>query len=436
MGRIEAISWRDMAVTVLPFLLLCAAIASAVVWLLDPAPPRTLTLAAGPEGSIFYNNAVKYRAILARDGIKLVVQASEGPQDNLARLLAATGADVGFVLDGVVQSEASAQLVSLGTVSQQPLFVFYRSEQPVLLLADFAGQRLAIGRVGSGARTLALALLKANGIEPGQDTQLRGLEADDAVDELLAGEINGVFLTGDSARPETIRKLLFTPGVRLFSFEQASAYARRFAYLNKLELPMGAIDLGQNIPAQNTILVAPTVELVARPGLHPALSDLLIEAAREVNGRRNILQDAGEFPQPRGTDFTLSDDAARYYKSGKGFLYRKLPFWLASLSDRILIVLLPIGVLLIPGLRILPWLYQWRIRSRIYRWYGVLIALERSLLDPQDDAARDDLNRRIDDIEQAVNAISVPLAYVDQLYVLREHIGFVRSRLAARASMT
>jgi TRAP-type uncharacterized transport system substrate-binding protein len=436
-GRIVAISWRDLALTVGPFALLCATLGWLAIWLLDPAPPRTLSLAAGPEGSLFFNQARQYRDILARNGIKLMLVETEGSQDNLARLQAPHGGvDAGLVLDGVAQRDGAQALVSLGTVSHQPLMVFYRHATPITRLADFAGLRLSIGRLGSGARTLALALLKANGIEPGQATQLRALEADDAVQDLLDGEINAVFLMGDSARPETIRKLLFTSGIRLFSFDQADAYARRFAYLNKLTLPMGAFDLGHNIPAQTVTLVAPTVELVVRADLHPALSDLLIEAAQEVHGRRTVLQDAGEFPQARATDFTLSDDAARFYKSGKGFFYRRLPFWLASLTDRILLLLLPIGVLLIPGLRLLPWLYQWRIRSRIYRWYGALIALERSLLDAPSPTQQASLLARLDDIEQAVNDISVPLAYVDQLYVLREHIGFVRRRLSATPAQT
>jgi hypothetical protein len=191
-------------------------------------------------------------------------------------------------------------------------------------------------------------------------------------------------------------------------------------------------DFGKNIPDRDMRLIAPTAELVAREDLHPAPSDLLIDAAKEVNGGANVLQRAGEFPAPLVHEFRISDDAVRYYKSGKGFFYRNLPFWLASLVDRTLVVVLPIILLLIPAFKLVPLLYGWRIKSRIYRWYGSLIALERAAVTytPEEQA---DLLKRLDQIEEAVNRMKMPLAFADQFYVLREHIGFVRSRLVKRS---
>jgi len=429
-AKVASISWRDLLLTVGPFLLLLAGLLAALVWVLDPAPPGELVISSGPEGSAFHNNAKKYQTILARNGIRLVVLPSEGSQENLSRLRdPKSRVDIGFVLDGSAAEAANDKLVSLGSVSHQPLFVFYRGDKVVTRLDEFKGLRLSIGRLGSGARALALSLLKAGGITAGSGTQLRALEAVDAVQELLDANIDAVFLMGDSASPAMIRKLLFAPGIRLLDLAQADAYVRRFAYLNKLPIPMGAFDLEQNLPTADMQLIAPTVELVARQGLHPALSDLLIETAREVHGRRTILQEAGEFPAAKSSDFTLSDDAARYYKYGKGFFYRNLPFWMASMVDRIVIVIVPLTVILIPALRILPWAYRWRVRSRIYRWYAALISLERGL---QGEVRAEDhapLLARLDEIEQAVNKLNMPLAFVDQLYVLREHIGFVRTRL-------
>jgi hypothetical protein len=141
------------------------------------------------------------------------------------------------------------------------------------------------------------------------------------------------------------------------------------------------------------------------------------------------MQRAGEFPAPLSHDFPISDDAARYYKSGKSFLYRTLPFWIASLADRLLVIVVPLVVLLVPALRIVPGLYAWRVKSRIYRWYGSLIAIERSALSEHSATERASLIERLDAIEESVNGLKMPLAYADQFYVLREHIGFVRRRL-------
>lgn len=454
-ARVIAVSWRDLAVSMGPIVLVSAAAIWLAIRLIQPAPPNTLTITAGPPGSSFWNSAQRYKTILARNGITLKVLPSAGSLENLERLSdPAAAVDVGFVQSGVTRVAAASasasasdsasasspsqpasggrsapSLVSLGSVSYVPLVIFYEGRERVRL-SGFAGKRIAIGPDGSGTRALALALLKANGIEPGGKTTLLPLTGDAAARALTAHQIDAAFLAGDSAQPPVMARLLRTPGVRLFSFAQAHAYARRFPYLTDVEVPMGAFDLGKNLPPAPVHTVAPTAELVARDSLHPALSDLLIEAAKEVHGRASLLQNAGEFPSPVMHDFPISDDAARYYKSGKGFLYRVLPFWLASLVDRLLVLVVPIVVVLIPGARLIPSLYGWRVRSRIYRWYGALIAIERSALDETaSDEERAASLAKLTEIEAAVNRLKMPLAYADQFYVLREHIGFVRARL-------
>jgi hypothetical protein len=187
------------------------------------------------------------------------------------------------------------------------------------------------------------------------------------------------------------------------------------------------------VPLKTLTLMAPTVELIARRDLHPALSDLLIEAARELHGRATLIQRAGEFPAPLEHEYPISDDAARYYKSGKGIAYRYLTFWLANLVDRIALVLLPLVVLLIPGLRLVPMIYGWRIKNRIYRRYGELMALERAALSQPTLEERTELRKRLDDIEKTVIAIKMPGSFADQVYVLRVHINFVREQLAKGA---
>ncbi|WP_133650376.1 TAXI family TRAP transporter solute-binding subunit [Paraburkholderia flava] len=430
-ARFVAISWRDLAVSFGPIVLISAAAIWLAVRLIQPAPPDTLTISAGPKGSTFWNAAQKYKTILARNRVKLVVLTSEGALDNLKRLTDPNAdVDVGFVQDGIAPTASRNGLVSLGSVSYVPLAIFYRGPT-IARLSEFKDKRLAIGAEGSGTRELALALLKANGIVPDDGpTKLLPLSGDDAAQALVTGKIDAAFLTGDSAQPPVMGKLYRTPGIQFYNFTQADAYTRRFPYLTSVDLPPGAFDLGKNLPSTTIHMVAPTAELVARDSLHPALSDLLIEAAREVHGKAGVMQRAGEFPAPLAHDFPISDDAARYYKSGKSFLYRILPFWLASLADRLLVVLVPLIVVLIPGLRLVPSLYAWRVKSRIYRWYGALIAIERGALSETSATERETLLDKLDSIEESVNGLKMPLAYADQFYVLREHIGFVRDRLS------
>jgi len=429
LARFHGISLRDFAVAVGPLLLISVIAIGAAYWFVRPAPADTLTITSGPSGSTFQLTAEKYAKILARHGVKLQVLRSQGSLENLKRLIdPAYHVDIGFVQGGVATGIPVDKLVSLGSMFHEPLALFYRGTASVHRLSEFRGKRLAIGPEGSGTHALALILLKANGIEPGGPTTLQSLEGDAAAHALIEGNVDAAFLMGDSATPPTMRTLLRSPGIRLLNFVQADAYVRRFSYLNNFDLPMGALDLGKNVPARNIHLIGPTVELVARENLHPALSDLLIEAAREVHGGPGLLRHAGEFPAPHEHEFRLSSDARRYYNSGKSFFYRSLPFWVATLVDRLLVVMVPIVVLLIPGFKLVPRLYNWRIRSRIYRWYGILIALERSLLAQPGPKEREAMLKRLDDIEGQVNKMKMPLAFADQFYVLRDHIGFVRER--------
>jgi hypothetical protein len=422
---------RTMALTVIAFI--CLVLFTAGFWFFYSAPPSTITIASGPEGSMFRRNADKYATILARNHIKLKILDSEGSEDNLRKLTdRKTHVDIGFVQGGVLAGQKPDKLVSLGSVFYEPLLIFYRSTKPLELLSQFKGRRIAIGPEGSGTHTLALALLAGNGITPEGPTTLNVQDSDDAARALLAGKLDAVFLMGDSASTDTIRTLLRTPGILLFNFTQADAYIRRITYLNKLVLPQGSIDFGKNIPQQDINLIGPTVELIARPDLHPALSDLLIEAAREVHGNAGLLRRKGEFPAPLAHEFSLSEDASRYYTSGKTFFYRYLPFWMASLVNRFLLVLVPMIVVLIPGLKIIPALYRWRINLIIYRWYRALLVLEKDLMAQGAHGKKKELLERLDHIEKAVNTMKVPASFAEQFYVLRGHIDFVRARLKGK----
>ena len=400
------------------------------VWFFSSAPTKTIIITSGPAGSIFHTNAVKYAKILARHGVTVQILTSQGSLENLKRLCNPRDrVDIGFVQGGVTNGVNTSQLVSLGSVFYEPILLFYRATNTIEFLSGLSGKRLAIGSAGSGTHALTMTLLAANGIQPGGPTELLDLEGEAAATALVAGQVDAVFLTGDSASPQVMRKLIHSPGIQLYDFTQADGYTRRIPYLNKLELPKGCLDFGLNLPAHNVQLIGPTVELIARPTLHPSLSDLLLEAAREVHGNASLLQRRGEFPVPLEHEFRISTDARRYYTSGKSFFYRYLPFWLASLVNRILVVFVPLVVVLIPGLRMLPMLYQWRIRLGIYRWYRALLVLEKELALPGVVHRQTELVNRLNKIEAAANQMKIPASFAEQFYVLRGHIDFVRARL-------
>jgi TRAP-type uncharacterized transport system substrate-binding protein len=429
-AKLRLLSWRGLFYRWLPLLLVLVGGVLLVQKLMHPA---TIRILSGPNESSFRRHAEKYKAIIERHGVKVIVLPSHGALDNLKQLADPKGvADVAFVQGGLSDGLDTSHLFSLGSMFAQPLMVYHRHGKPVEVLSQLKGKRLAIGPEGSGARTLALKLLKANGMD-GPPTVLHELAGEEAANELIAGRIDAAFMMGDSATPAIMRKLRENDGIEIANFRQADGYLRQFRFLSKLTLPEGAYDLGKNEPPETLTLVGPTVELVARNNLDPALSDLLIGAAREVHGGAGMFRNAGEYPAPLARDFPISPDAERYYKSGTQFLYKTLPFWLAKLLARLVVVVLPLLVILIPATRLVPAAYKWLMRSRIIKWYGAMMNIERAMLARPPADEQDMLLRRFEAIEKAVNEMKAPASFGDQLYVLRDHVRLVRDRLVAMA---
>lgn len=402
----------------------------AIFWFIYSAPPRVITITSGPPGSVFDRYAKLYGEMLASNGVTLKILPSHGSLENLERLQnRSVRVDIGFVQGGAARGTDTQNLVSLGSISYEPLLVFYRGTNTITMLSQLKGKRVAVGSEGSGTRLLALTLLETNGIVPGGDTMLEALDGDDAAKELLAGRLDAVFLSSDSASIQTLRLLLRSLDVQLMSFEQADAYARRFNFLNKLRLPEGSLDFGKNLPADDVWLIGPTVELVARPGLNSAVSDLVLEAATEAHKHAGIFQNQGEFPAPLVHEFNVSADALRYYKSGKKGLYKVLPFWIASLVNRIAMAFVPALLVLVPGLKLIPAAYRWRSQLRIYRWYRKLLILEREVTTVPPRGSAEEFLRRLNEIENVVERMRVPASFANLFYSLRQHIDFVRERI-------
>jgi TRAP-type uncharacterized transport system substrate-binding protein len=441
--RNTLLSARDLILTAGPFVLIALALLAGAYILLDPAPPKRVVLATGPEQSDYAEFGKRYAAELKRYGIEVILKPTQGSSENRRALRdSAQAVDLGFVRGGssdaerVADEEKSAvPLVSLGSLYLEPVWLFYRADTAKKLnrearltqLAQLRGWRVNLGARGSGVNGLIGKLLHANGIERDQLKASR-MEQTPAVMALLAGELDALVL---AAVPESllVQMLLQTPGVKLFEFAQAEAYARRLPYLRAVSLPRGVVDLARDLPAHDLPLIAATTTLVARAGTHPALLQLFVQAAHNIHGGTGWLARAGEFPSPQNTELALAKEAARYYRNGPPLLQRYLPFWLANLIERMWVVLVSIIAVLIPLARVVPPLYEFRIRSRVFRWYRQLRDIEDALRSRSASPAEllDDLNK----LEAKAQHVTVPLSYADELYSLRSHIQLVRERLAS-----
>ncbi len=394
----------------------------------NPAPPQRIVISTGEDEGDYDSYAEQYKTIIKKSGVELVIHESAGSSENLSRLKDQNSdVDVAFIQDGLEPNSEEHPLVSLGSLYYEPLWVFYRGDTPVTRFSQLVGKKLAIGEPGSGTAMLSQRLLKASGIDD-KKVQFVYLHYHKAVESLQKGELDAAFFI---ATPDDtlIKELLTQTDLKLMNVDQAEAITRQMPFLHHLVLPHGTIDLHNNIPDQDVHLVSSTATLVARESLHPALVALLLKAATEVHSEPGIFEQKGEFPEDKDYDFPISAEAKRFYKSGTPFWQRYLPFWVATLIDRFIVVVLPLLVLILPLVRSVPKILEWRVKSRIHKRYGELKYLETQLQAETDDKLYAEHLRQLDHIEDSVNHMKVPLEFSEHIYVLREHIHFVRGRL-------
>jgi TRAP-type uncharacterized transport system substrate-binding protein len=426
--KLSEISSRALLMMIIVALLVTLSVIVVVNHFIQPPPPKILLMTTGVEGGTYAVFGEQYRQILAREKVHLELLPSSGSVENFIRLRdKSSRVDVGFVQGGTSSKIEAPDLLSLGALFYSPLWVFYRSPGIYDDLSQLKGKKINIGPEGSGIRKFALTLLEA-GKTTEPPTSLFNLPTPEAAKALIEGNLDAVMIFG-VAENAIVQELLRRQGIKLMSFNQAEAYTRLFPALSHIVLPMGILDLARKIPPADRHLLAITNNLVVRNNLHPALVYLLLEAATEIHSGSGWVNKAGEFPSPKAQDFPLSDQAERFYKSGRPFLYDYLPFWAATFVDRLVLILVPTAVVLIPLIRIMPWLYSWRNRRKFFYWYGELKNLELEVMEiaPAEQIAT--YQTRLNQIEAAVNQVHVPLAFFHEAYNLKEHIELVRGKI-------
>ena len=432
--RNTLLSLRDLIVSAGPLAILAVALVVLAYWWLNPNPPKTVTLATGPAQSAYEEFGKRYQKALAAEGIDVQLLPSDGSSHNL-ELLRDGKADVAFVQGGTAELLPGDpdELVSLGSLFVEPVWLFYRSDSAeskarspsIDSLRQLRGWRVNVGSEGSGVPRLMDRLLEANKLAPG-DVQMFRLDQTPATVKFLAGELDALVF---ASAPESlmVQMLLQTPGVQLLDFPQHEAYARRFPFLTPVTLPRGVVDLAANVPARDVRLVASTTSMLAREATHPALLTLFAQNAQKLHGGSGWFNRAREFPNSRHTELPLAKEADRAMNEPVPMLQRYLPFWLANLIERMWLVLGILLAIMLPLSRVVPPLYQFRVRSRVFRWYGRLREIESDMETGK--AAPAELLKALDALEAQAEKVSVPLSYADELYALRNHIHLVRKKL-------
>jgi len=396
------------------------------------APPHRLVIATdGPDG-YFTRTARIYGERLAAQGVTLEIVTTHGSVENLARIDApGSTVDVAFVNGGLTDARRSPELESLGSVSFDPLWVVYRSTLGDLDgFPKLRGRRVGIGREGSGTESIARTVLGASGVTTDNSTLITDDGDPEAVGRaILAGTFDAALVMGPPEDPK-IRALFAHDGLTVMSLSDAQGLARNLSFLHALVVPKSTVDLARQKPDRDLSIVASTITLVARKDVHPALIYLLMSVVDDVHEPPSLLHKENEFPSDKDTDLPLSPQAEAYYRSGKPFLQRYLPFGLASAVERLLKVAVPVLLVIFPFLRALPAFYQWRVKRKLAAVYRQLLDVERAVHAPGASRTPEEYDASLTAIEERLRAENIPLMYSNELYVLREHIDLARRQIA------
>jgi TRAP-type uncharacterized transport system substrate-binding protein len=399
----------------------------AGVLVVETLPPRSIVMATGAKGGANYELGIRYQEILARAGVTLKLRPTAGSLENLALLRdPQSGVSVGFIQGGTTSKKESPQLASLGTLFYEPLWLFYRREIGEGLQA-LRGRRMSIGPQGSGTRALALELVNRLKLA-GSLGNLWDFTPQLAAEKLIAGDIDLAFIVTAWDSP-VVQHLMTAKGIELADFPRADAYVALYPFLNKLVLPAGVGDLAMNRPPTDVVLLAAKASLAVRADLHPAIQHLLLSAAMQIHSQPGIFQKAGQFPAAESIDLPLSEGAQSFYKTGRPFLQEHLPFWIATLIERMLFVFVPLAAFLYPLSKFLPQIYDWIMRSKIMRLYDEMRLIESEVETQGQGHDAKAMIAMLDQLEKRANGLRLPRVYAIMLYTLRSHINLIRGRL-------
>jgi len=318
----------------------------------------------------------------------------------------------------------------LAALYYEPLWVFYRSDEVLSQLDQLRYKRIAIGAPGQGVRAFIEPLFAANNVT-GFNSQFVPLGNVEALRALQAGKVDAIGLLGAVTSP-AVFQALHDKDLKLMSHERAEAYQRRYAHISTMSLPPGTVDLALRIPEREVSLFGTEAMLVARMGLAPAITDLVVDAARELHAGQGYFEARTTFPNTSVVDLPVSIEADRHMRFGPSLLQRHLPFFVASYVERLVILLVPVLFLLVPLINWLPQLLRMRARSRLYRWYGELALLERDVERRQGELPIDRWLADLDRIEHAASHVRLPKSMASEGYTLREHVALVRRAIMAR----
>ena len=296
-------------------------------------------------------------------------------------------------------------------------------------MLDLRGGRISLGLAGSGATPLATLLLESNGIQNQVVTvPIEDFTASD-IDQILdRNGLDAAFVLG-TVDSEVIEKMLSADEFEPVSFNRAAAYARLYPFLVEVTVPEGSCDLPQNLPDQDLALLATTVQLVAPDDVHPAIVDLLLEAAKEIHRDPTFFSARGEYPSMNHVSLPMDSAAVHFFEDGPPKLRKVLPYWASTLVDRFATFIMAILGAAVAIFTVLPRLLGLPLQISLKKWFLRLVDIEKESMAGGDIGVLID---RLDELDRESAQVHLFRFQLTDYIEYRQHIFDTRDRLRLR----
>ena len=400
------------------------------VLFLKPAAPRVVTILVTPEGTSENELGRVYATHLEKAGLDAKLLEFATSDESLVRLSESEGAVVSFFISGAERELADPSVadgfVSLGSIGLEPLWFFARIGAEISSLEDLGDARVVLGPAGSKTSGIGRLVLTELGLE---SSELVTRSPAEAVEALTTGRAEaGLVVSGVDS--EIVRKLMASESVRPVSLDLADAFVARFSWLSAVTYPRGAFDLQRMLPRDDLRLVAGSTNLVVREDTHPALVDLLLDIARQVNGEAGPFWRRGTFPSAEGVSLPLDPAARRFYDQGPSKWRRLLPYRLATMVDRLTGVIIPTLTTFLLIFKLVPGVLRLRLNLSLQKLYRRLEELEKLASDPGVDIT--ELLSQADSVDEDSLRLWVPRSQASAYLELRQFVHDMRERLSQR----
>jgi uncharacterized protein len=414
---------------------LSVGVALATMWFTDSPPPSHIRMATGVAKGAYDTFGHRYKERLRGLGLTVDLENTNGSVENLQLLLKGE-VDVAFAQGGTAQlvedKDSDHKLRAIAAIYLEPLWVFYTGDKTVDTIAEFKGKRISVGPPRSGTDAVSRFLLKTHDIDEKNST-IENHSSAEEVQGLKDGKLDVAMIVGSYQDP-AVQVLMRQNGVHLMSFKREIAYNRTFPYLTPVKVAAGLLDLRDDIPPTDVVLLAPAAMLVCREDLHPRVVEQILKTAQSLHQQGNLIDGPKVFPTLDGLDLPPHEAAETYMKSGESFVSRVLPYWAVRLMVQLKFFVLPLLFVWIPAFKLVPMLYQMRINMLLKRHYSELREVETNLVHA---GTPEEMRKRLhelDTLRKGMETISrkVPGLYQREVYHWRLHISLVRTEAVER----